>query len=66
MVGKRKGEDERLRVCTPNGSWILLRPLTFELPRTEGVGVQKDWPRGGFRQLQLGKGSAKEGSPSEP
>lgn len=41
-VRKWKGEDGSLRVCVTNGSWVQLRMLTFELPRTEGVRVQKD------------------------
>ena len=42
MVGRQKGEDGCLRVCTTDGSWVLMRLLTFELPRIEGVRVQKD------------------------
>lgn len=41
-VRKWKGEDGSLRVCTTDGVWELLRMRTFELPRTEGVRVQKD------------------------
>lgn len=37
MVRKRNGEDGSLGVCSTDGSRVLLRMLTFEWPRAEGV-----------------------------